>query len=385
MTLAPDSAEVADAAAGWRAAYIHIPFCARRCPYCDFAVVTPDEEVGPQQRYVDALLAEIGMEPPWESLDSVYIGGGTPSQLAPAQLAAVVARLGDRFGFPATHEVTMEANPEDWSPATAHGFRAAGVNRVSLGVQSFDAAVLASLGRLHTADQAAAAVASAREADFQSVNVDLIYGTAGESLASWRATVERALASDPDHISMYSLTVEPGTVLSKAVRSGHPAPDEDDLADKYELGVELIEAAGLMRYEVSNLAKPGHVVRYNLCAWAQGEYLAFGLGAHGHRASSRRRNVRRLSAYLDMVEAGTRPEAGADHIEGWKSEVERLFLGIRRSAGVTLGPAGAQLVASEEGQSLVHAGVMSVRSGRLVVDRPLLTDEVSRAVLSLAP
>ncbi|NNF63173.1 MAG: radical SAM family heme chaperone HemW [Acidimicrobiia bacterium] len=382
---APDSAALADAARHWRAAYVHIPFCARRCPYCDFAVVTPDEQVGPHRRYVDALVSEIGMEPHWQPLDALFIGGGTPSQLEPDQLALVIAALAERFGFAAHHEVTMEANPEDWDAETADGFLAAGVNRVSFGVQSFDATVLASLGRLHNAEQAVDAVHVAKAAGFDSVNIDLIYGAVGETVASWRATVERGLATEPDHVSMYSLTVEPGTALSRAVGAGAPAPDEDDLADKYELGSEMMDRAGLVRYEVSNFARPGATVRYNMTAWAQGEYLAFGLGAHGHREQVRRRNVRRLSAYLDMVESGNRPQAGADRIGGWSREVERVFLGIRRAAGVEAGSAGAQLLAGADGQRLVGAGILSDDWGRLRVLRPLLTDEVSRAVLSLSP
>lgn len=382
---APDSVALADAAQHWRAAYVHIPFCARRCRYCDFAVVTPDEQVGPHQRYVDALVAEIGMEPHWQPLDAVFVGGGTPSQLEPEALASVIAALAERFGFAPDHEVTMEANPEDWDSAAADGFLAAGVNRVSFGVQSFDAAVLASLGRLHNAEQAADAVDIAKAAGFESVNIDLIYGTAGESLDSWNETVQRGLATEPEHVSMYSLTVEPGTALSRAVNAGAPAPDEDDLADKYELGSDLMQRAGLTRYEVSNFARPGGAVRYNMTAWAQGEYLAFGLGAHGHRDHVRRRNVRRLSAYLDMVESGDRPQAGAERIDGWNGEVERVFLGIRRAAGVEIGDAGARLLESSEGKKLVDAGILSVDGGRLRVIRPLLTDEVSRAVLSLSP
>ena len=382
---APDSAVLADAARHWRAAYVHIPFCARRCPYCDFAVVTPDEQVGPHQRYVDALVAEVAMEPSWHPLDAVFVGGGTPSQLDPEQLASVLAALDDRFGFAPDHEVTMEANPEDWNAAVADGFLAAGVNRVSFGVQSFDAGVLESLGRLHNPEQAADAVDVAKAAGFESVNIDLIYGTAGESIGSWRETVERGVATEPDHVSMYSLTVEPGTALSRAVIAGAPAPDEDDLADKYELGSEAMERAGLVRYEVSNFARPGGAVRYNLTAWAQGEYLAFGLGAHGHRDHVRRRNVRRLSAYLDRIESGNRPQAGADRIEGWSREVERIFLGIRRTAGVEIGEAGTALLGSADGERLVGAGILSHDGTRLRVLRPLLTDEVSRAVLSLSP
>jgi oxygen-independent coproporphyrinogen-3 oxidase len=251
-------------------------------------------------------------------------------------------------------------------------------------VQSFDPAVLTSLGRLHGPADGEQAVLAARSAGFETVGLDLIYGTPGESAASWEETVERALALDPDHLSAYALTVERGTALSRDVLAGAPGPDPDDQADKYEHLAASASAAGLVRYEVSNWARPGHACRYNLATWGQGEYLAFGLGAHGHREGMRRRNVRRLDAYLSLVEAGERPEAGAERVDGWSAEQERLMLGLRRAAGVIAGDGGAALEASADGLRLVAAGVLGRRGDRLVVAMPLLTDEAVRAVLSLS-
>lgn len=378
-----DSPVLADAAGAWSAAYVHVPFCARLCPYCDFAVVAGrDEEVG---RYVAALQKEIGLEPEWRSLDAVYVGGGTPSRLTPEKLGAVVRELRERFGLNDHAEVSLEANPEDWSPGLADGLRHAGFNRVSFGVQSFDPDVLRSLGRMHEPDQAEAAVSIARRSGFESINIDLIFGTPGETDSSWRSTVDRALGLEPDHLSLYALTVERGTALSRAIAAGAPAPDPDKQADAYELAGELCRSAGLDRYEVSNWARPGHACVYNLITWAQGEYVAFGVGAHGHRDGIRRRNIRRLDAYLARVESGTRPLQGTEPLNLWQREQERLLVGLRRRAGVVPGEGGAALLASPWGERLQRAGVLGLRGGRVVVLRPLLGDEVGRAVLALQP
>ncbi len=385
---APDSPLLADAAARWRSAYIHIPFCRRRCPYCDFAVVTPDEGGTPDivRRYRAALAAEIGMEPEFGPLDAVNFGGGTPSTVAAGDVAEVLTELDNCFAIMPGAEVSLEANPEDWDLPLATALVEAGITRVSLGVQSFADDTLEKLGRTHTPEQATAAVEVARAAGVGSVGIDLIFGSAYESLESWEGTVETALNSRPDHISVYALTVELGTALSRAVRSGvEPAPDADFQADAYELFGGQAARAGFIHYEVSNFALPGHHVRYNLSTWAQGDYVAFGLGAHGHRAGVRRRNVRRLDAYLRMVEAGERPEAGVEQIEGWAGEQERLMLGLRRTAGVKAGAIGRCLWESAYGVQLREAGAIDMQGDRIVVARPLLADDVARSVLSLSP
>jgi oxygen-independent coproporphyrinogen-3 oxidase len=386
IELRPDSEQLADRAAGWRSAYIHLPFCARRCPYCDFAVVTPDEggDATTVARYVDAVLAEIEMEAMWGPLDALNLGGGTPSQLSATDLARLVQAVDERFGLAKGAEVSIEVNPEDWSDPVAESLLDVGFNRVSFGVQSFDAAVLADLGRIHTAAVARDAVASARKAGFPSINLDLIFGTPGESAASWRSTVEAALELEPHHLSMYALTVELGTALSRAVRAGAPAPDADDQAEKYEVGFALADAAGLVRYEVSNAARAGHACRYNLATWAQGEYLGFGLGAHGHRNGVRRRNLRRLDAYLAAVKRSAPPEAGREELDPFARDQERVLVGLRRTAGVEAGLAGCRLLASPEGGRLIDAGVIAGRGDRIVVTAPLLTDAAGRAVLSLS-
>jgi len=386
MTVAigpPDSANLADDAGDWAAAYVHIPFCARLCPYCDFAVVAGRD--GATNRYVAALRSEIAMEAEWRQLDAVYVGGGTPSRVAPEQLGAIIDDLRGRFGLNNGAEVSLEANPEDWTSRLAEGLLRAGFDRVSLGIQSFDPDVLSSLGRVHTPDQAATAVATARRVGFRSINIDLIFGTPGETDDSWRDTIHRALDLEPDHLSLYALTVERGTELSRAITAGAPAPDPDRQADAYEAAEDLCRTAGLIRYETSNWARPDHACVYNLATWAQGEYLAFGMGAHGHRDGLRRRNVRRFEAYLDQVEGGIRPEQGTEALDPWERELERLLVGLRRKAGVVPGPGGEALLRSPWGERLKMAGVLGLVGGRVVVLRPLFGDEVGRAVLALQP
>lgn len=382
----PDSPTLADGATALRSAYVHIPFCGHRCPYCDFAVVTPEEggDDAAADRYVAALLDEIDMEGTWGSLDAVNFGGGTPTRLTPAVLQSILTALERRFGISPSAEISIEANPEDWSDAYATGLVAAGFNRVSFGAQSFDPAVLSALGRTHSVNQVITALASSRSNGFTSVNLDLIFGTPGESMESWRRTVERALELEPDHLSAYGLTVELGTALSRSVRAGGPAPDPDDQADKYEFLEGIAPTAGFVRYEISNYAGRGHHCRYNLSTWASGEYLGLGLGAHDHRDGVRSRNLRRLDAYLAAVERGDRPRAGSERLTGFRADTERLMLGLRRVAGVVPGTSGSRLLASSEGERLLEAGVLGSAGGRICVLRPLLTDEVNRAVLSLA-
>jgi putative oxygen-independent coproporphyrinogen III oxidase len=379
----PDSARLADAAARWRSAYVHVPFCAERCPYCDFAVVTAAEggDATMTDRYVEAVVAEIGMEQPFGPIDAVNLGGGTPSRLSGDQLRRIVAALDEHHGLADGAELSLESNPEDWTVEFGAAAVTAGFNRISLGVQSFDPAVLAALGRLHTPEKAETAVREAIGV-FVTVNLDLIYGTPGESIESWQSTVDRALALEPEHLSAYALTVERGTALSRAIAAGAPAPDPDDQADKYEYLAAHAPEVRLVRYEVSNWCRPGHHCRYNLSTWAMGEFIGFGLGAHDHRDGVRSRNVRRLDAYLEQVESGMRPRAGSERLDRAGVERERLAIGLRLTAGVVPGELGDRFLAGPEGQRHLEAGTVTVDDGRLVVAKPLLTDAVARAALS---
>ena len=374
---------LAEEAHGWKSAYVHIPFCASRCPYCDFAIVDESVETGSDHvRYIDALIDEIGMEQPFGPLDAVNFGGGTPSLVHPSLLGRVVAVLDEAFGLMPDCEISLEANPEDWSPSLADGLVASGFTRVSLGAQSFDASILGVLGRSHEPDIVAGAVSSAREAGFASVSLDLIYGHASESDASWRDSVSASLDLPVDHISTYSLTVEPGTKLSREVLAGEPAPDDDTQADRYAFFCERSAAAGFDRYEVSNHAKAGHACRYNLSTWAHGEYLGFGMGAHDHRWGQRSRNHRRLDRYFADISRGVRPRLGFEELSVADQRRDTFMLGVRLAAGVSLIGFAEEFLASDQGARLLAANVIRVDSGRLVVNDPMLTDAVAREALS---
>lgn len=366
------------------AAYVHIPFCSAVCPYCDFAVVAGADHLVP--RYVDAVVTEIEATDPWRPLESVYFGGGTPSHVDPALLGRVLDALSGRHGLDDGAEVSLEANPEDFGPARAEELRAAGFNRVSFGAQSFDDVVLSWLGRRHRGSDIDDSVSNARRAGFDNISLDLIFGSPVESDRSWTETLRRAVAAGPEHMSCYALTVEPGTPLHRQVRAGtEPAPDEDTQADRYEAADTVLAGAGLDRYEVSNWCRPGHECRYNLTVWAQGEYEAYGNGSHRFRNGVRSHNVRRMQAYIERVEHGASPIAGSEPLSGWDGEIDRLFVGLRRSCGVDAGPGGEALLGSAGGDRLLRAEVIQRSGGRLVVRRPLLTDEVNREVLDLSP
>ena len=370
--------ELADSYVDSSAAYVHIPFCTAICPYCDFAVVAGRDDVA--ERYVEAVIAEIIMAEPWRSLDAIYLGGGTPSHIDPLLLARILETLADRHGITNGAEISLEANPEDFSLQTADLLIQMGFNRVSFGAQSFDSNVLVSLGRHHNDDQIEVAFRAAREAGFENVSLDLIYGEPGESTESWVDTLGSATALQPDHLSCYALTVEPGTPLGRSVRDGSPAPDPDSQADRYEMAEAAIP---FDRYEVSNWSSDGFECRYNLTVWAQGQYEAYGNGAHGFRNGSRFRNIRRLDAYMDAAEAGKLPRAGADTIDGWDEEIDRLFVGLRRAVGVAPGDGTRALLDSDDGRRLFEAGVIAFDEKRLRVVRPLLMDAVHRSVLAL--
>jgi len=371
----------ADTFAGLAGAYVHTPFCSAICPYCDFAVVAGKDDL--IDRYCDAVVAEIEMDQTWRPLDAAYFGGGTPSRVPPLRMADILGALGRKHGLDPDAEISLEANPEDWTEEAAAGFRNAGFNRVSFGAQSFDSSVLLSLGRRHGPSQISASVDVAREQGFESVSIDLIYGTPGETETSWRETVGAGVAAGPDHVSCYALTVEPGTELGRQVRGGAPSPDPDVQAWRFEIADEVLSANGLTRYEVSNWSLPGHECVYNALVWAQGEYVAYGNAAHRYRSGVRSRNIRRLEAYMAAVEAGKAPFAGEERLEGWDLELDRLFVGLRRAAGVVAGPGGDAFVMDKDGRRLIEAGIVSVAGGRLTVNNPMLTDEVLRVVLGL--
>ena len=306
--------------------YVHIPFCTRRCDYCAFA--TWDDRGQLIGAYVDALRTEIALATPsLPPATSVFFGGGTPSLLTPAQLASVLKEL-----VLVPHaEVTVECNPDTLDADKLAGFQDAGVNRISLGVQSMVPHVLETLGREHDPENVAHAVSAIRTVGFRSWNADVIYGSVGETLDDWRTTLQRLLEFEPPHVSAYGLTVEAGTPLAADVSR---YPDDDDQAEKYELADAMLTSAGLANYEVSNWARPGHECEHNRLYWSQGDYRGFGCAAHSHAAGRRWWNVRTPERYISLVTAGESVEAAAEVLSDEERALEGLQLALRTRDGV---------------------------------------------------
>ncbi len=296
------------------AVYVHIPFCTYKCGYCDFNAYAGLDAL--KLSYGEALVNEIRANAAifqGRTVSSIGFGGGTPSEVPPAHIAAVIAAVAEQAPLAIDAEVTLEANPGTCSAAGFRELRAAGVTRLSLGAQSFDPAELRFLDRIHSPEANAAAVELARDAGFGSIGLDLIYGLPGQALATWHATLQSTITLQPDHISTYALTVEEGTPLARRVSRGELAmPDEDAVADLYESATALLESAGFEQYELSNWARPGHESRHNRTYWTDGEYLGIGGGAHSYVAGERYENIahpRDYIAALGREPAGTLPPA----------------------------------------------------------------------------
>jgi oxygen-independent coproporphyrinogen-3 oxidase len=360
--------------------YVHAPFCARRCFYCDFAVtVDRSPRTG---AWLEALEAELDMvqgEGSFAlaaSLDTVYVGGGTPSLLGPqamTDLARVVGR--DRLG--SQHlEWTAEANPESFTPELGRAWRRAGVSRVSLGIQSFHEMALTWMGRMHGPDGARRSVRVAREAGLTNFSVDLIFALPAHLERSWRRDLEQALKLEPPHVSLYGLTVESRTPLGRAVSEGREDPiDEARYREEFLLASELLRGAGYEHYEVSNFARPGCRARHNAAYWAGVPYLGLGNGAHSYLHPVRRWNLREWPDYQERVEEGHLPVEGEETLSSEADRLERTWLGLRTSSGLdasTLTEAGVKLWRRWISQGLARPGVDRVvltPEGWLLLDR----------------
>lgn len=328
--------------------YVHVPFCERICPYCDFAVVAaPRLENETQRRYVDALLREL--EASAEAFDgralaTLYLGGGTPSLLLPGQLARVLDAVCARFGAECDSvEITLEANPSSLERAQLSGFREVGVNRLSLGVQSFNAPVLQRLGRAHRAEESHLAIEAARAAGFSNLSLDLIFGAPGGSAAQLERDLEAVLAAAPEHVSAYQLTVEPQTPFELAAERGQfTLPEADEAAALMERIRERLASGGFERYEVSNYAQPGFASRHNQRYWLREPVLGLGLGAvtsepgrSGAPHGTRRANTRELPRYLEAVEQGRSAAASVEVLDPRTARGEAVFLALRRAQGLS--------------------------------------------------
>ncbi|PPF57411.1 coproporphyrinogen III oxidase [Clavibacter michiganensis] len=373
--------------------YLHVPFCRVRCGYCDFNTYTAPELRGVKQsdyasqavqevRFAGSALRESGV--PARRASTVFLGGGTPTLLPVDDLVRMLDAVRETWGLADGAEVTTEANPDSVDDAYLAALAAGGFTRVSFGMQSAVPRVLATLERTHDPARIAPVVRGARAAGLE-VSLDLIYGTPGETLDDWRASLEQAIAQEPDHLSAYALIVEPGTKLARQIRRGEvPEPDEDLQADMYELADRMLGEAGYEWYEVSNWARGGRRSRHNLAYWQGHDWWGVGPGAHSHVGGVRWWNVKHPAAYADRVLAGASPGAGRETLDDATREVERVLLGARIRDGLaipTLTTEGRRQVAG-----LIADGLVDPRAalaGTLVLTLPgrLLADAVVRRLL----
>ncbi|MFM7272028.1 MAG: radical SAM family heme chaperone HemW [Actinomycetes bacterium] len=357
--------------------YVHVPFCAHRCGYCDFATWADRGHL--VEDYVDACVTDLdrrraaGLPP----ASTVFLGGGTPSLLDGRQLARILGAIPRA----ADAEVTVECNPDTVDPSRLGAYAAAGVNRISLGVQSMRPHVLTVLERTHDPGNVARAVEAARGAGIARINLDLIYGTPGESVDDWASTLDAALDLEPEHVSAYALTAEPATPLGQAVARGAvAAPDDDVQADMYLLAEARLAAAGLGWYEISNWARPGEECRHNLGYWLGADWAAIGCAAHGRRHGRRWWNVRTPERYIERIAAGEDPAQGEEVLGPDAAREEDFGLRLRTRYGVPVHPRASGVV-----DDLVAAGLAHRFDGHLVLTpsgRLVASDLTARLLLA---
>ncbi|HEX9041415.1 MAG TPA: radical SAM family heme chaperone HemW [Trebonia sp.] len=370
--------------------YVHVPFCRTRCGYCDFNTYTAAELGGgaSQASYPALVASEIGLATgvlpkTGTHVTAVFFGGGTPTLLAPGQLGGIIRKLDDSFGLAADAEVTVEANPETVGPAELAQLRAEGVTRLSFGMQSAVPHVLRVLDREHEPGRPADCVRWARAAGFEHVSLDLIYGTPGESDDDWRRSLTAAIEAGPDHVSAYALIVEDGTRLAAKVRRGEiEPPDDDAMADRYQIADELLGAAGFTWYELSNWAASDKAqCRHNLLYWTGGNWWGFGPGAHSHVGGVRWWNVKHPTAYAARLAAGRSPAAARERLTASEQRMEEIMLRVRLAEGLPLSLLTAAALAGTErmlAMSLIDRAAHA--AGRLVLTLRgrLLADAVIR-------
>ena len=315
--------------------YLHIPFCEAICNYCNFNRGLLDADL--KGRYLGALGREIEVQSDFGRVDSVFFGGGTPSVLAPAEVSTLIERCRLAFDVDSGAEITLEMNPETASPERLEGYLAAGVNRLSLGVQSFRDAELKRLGRLHTAERAVTAFEAARDAGFDDLSVDLMVWLPGQTLPHWNESVDILIGLKPDHASLYLLELYPNAPLKDEMARGgwRQGPDEV-AAEMYNRALDWFEAAGYRQYEISNVAKNGRKSRHNLKYWSGGAWIGFGCGAHSTRGRRRWQNVSDVELYIERVNDGLSPVGSRKILSVEELLSDTLFLGLRLSEGVDL-------------------------------------------------
>ena len=361
--------------------YVHIPYCIKRCGYCDFNTYTPSElqdgatlEIVSND-YIDAVLRELEAAPT-DVVPTIFFGGGTPSLLPAHDLGRVIAAIKARNGLTADCEITLEANPDSVTAEKLAEYLQVGFNRISFGMQSAKPHVLAALDRTHNPANVEKAITMARAAGFQSISVDLIYGTPGESLQDWQETVEAALSLDIDHISAYALIVETGTKLAAQIKRGDlTMPNDDLMADMYLLVDQMCEAKGLTWYELSNWSKPGHQCRHNIAYWENKNWWGLGPGAHSHIDARRFWNVKHPTTYKQKVFAGESPVLESEQLTAEQIKDESILLGIRMRDGLQvelLEPHQMEVLAVYRENGFVELQedrVILSPAGRLIADR----------------
>jgi oxygen-independent coproporphyrinogen-3 oxidase len=320
--------------------YLHVPFCSAICPYCDFAVLTGGPER--RKRFADHLISEISLwsadRSAFDSIDTIYFGGGTPSALSPEDIARILAAARENLSIQDGAWVSFEANPEDVNPASVRAWRALGVRFLSLGIQSFDEDALRFLGRRHSPEEARQSVETARAAGFDTISIDLIYGLPGQPFEIWRRTLEQAVALQPDHISCYQLTFHEGTPFGFRLAKGQMSElPEEAQGDIFLFTHEFLRDQGYPAYEVSNFARsPEHRSRHNQKYWHHVPYLGLGPSAHSFSGTRRWWNERKLGPYEKRIEAGERPVAGSEELTREDLALEALMLGLRTVEGIDL-------------------------------------------------
>lgn len=349
--------------------YAHIPFCPKVCPYCSFYKETSDRNK--TRAFLDAMVKEAKRHAPTLRPKTLFFGGGTPTALSTSQLEVLIGGLREHIDFSALEEFTMEMNPATVSLEKAARMRALGVNRVSMGVQSWDAGLLKTLGRVHSADQARRSYDILRQAGFDNINLDLIFGVPGQTPAQWRGSLETTIALQPEHISAYCLTYEEDTEYFLRLTRGEYRPDETLDADLLEMTMDMLGAAGFAQYEISNHARPGRECRHNLAYWVGHDYLGLGPSAFSTVGESRWKSVSNTAEYIRRVEAG---EETADFRESLDSEIRRsehIAFSLRTNRGVETRLLPADRTASLLREGLLHQSAdrsFLTRRGRMVAD-----------------
>jgi oxygen-independent coproporphyrinogen-3 oxidase len=349
--------------------YVHFPFCVHRCFYCDFNLITP--QIIPQRRYTDAILRELNMRAPMLNgeAQSLYFGGGTPSLWEPELMAEVIAEAREAPGLLPHAEVTLEANPSDIDPSRCKQWLDIGINRLSLGAQSFDTKTLKAADRQHTGEDSLRAVKIAREAGFKRLSVDLMFGLPGQTESDWERELEQVIELRPTHISVYGLTVEEATPLHRVVKTGAIVLPEDEHAHRmFFRAHDLLGEIGYVHYEVSAYGLPGHRAVHNGAYWDWRPYLGLGAGAHGFDGVLRWENIRRVKKYMTQTLEGFVPSATSESLDEESRAFERLMVGLRRlDRGIELRGECARFQSKAE--ALVERGWLEQHEGAVRVTR----------------